>query len=344
MIDTVKIYCSIDKVIYDKIYNSSIVKSSINKSSGELLYEIANDCLNGSYNSSLSVRVGCSAKYHLTEDNYYIEIEGSYHKILKGFNSHDGIYNLQFIVKGFIELAENAYNIKLPSLNNWYLQRIDIAKCFDLINQKNVREYINSLCSCTYSRRKLKFFANESLYIPGTTTTLKIYNKLLEFQKHDRKKFIDTNFDLIEYFDIIQGFVRFEVEIKKKKLQKIFGEDLKHIKVENLEYNNFEKVWSEEFMRLLGFLENDLKIVRGKDDVKKRLLAFYKKSKAMRLFNFYCSVQMNGIDFVKKDMTNATFYRYVSDLKLARVDYSQMYEINEVSNFYFNPFEYEEVI
>ena len=194
------------------------------------------------------------------------------------------------------------------------------------------------MCSCTYSRRKLKFFANESLYIPGTTTTLKIYNKLLEFQKHDRKKFIDTN------FDIIQGFVRFEVEIKKKKLQKIFGEDLKHIKVENLEYNNFEKVWSEEFMRLLGFLENDLKIVRGKDDVKKRLLAFYKKSKAMRLFNFYCSVQMNGIDFVKKDMTNATFYRYVSDLKLARVDYSQMYEINEVSNFYFNPFEYEEVI
>lgn len=344
LIDTVKIYSAINKEIYNIIYNKSIVKSSINKKDGEILYEIVNDHLEGSYSSSLSVRVGCGAKYNLAELDYFIEIEGSYHKIWKGFNSHDGVYNLQYIVNKFIELAENAYNIKLPALENWYLQRIDIAKCFDILNQYNVCDYINSLSACRYSRRKLKFYANESLYASGTTTTLKIYNKALEFQKHDQKKFRDTDFNIENYYNHIQGFIRFEVEIKKKKLQSMYGIDKKHISVKDLEYCEFEKVWSDEFMKLLGMLENDLEIVKGKEDVKKRLLTLYKKSKALRLFDFYCSIQLNGIDFIKKDMSSTSYYRSIKELKEARVDYSQTYQIEEVQRFWFNPFEAEEVI
>lgn len=64
------------------------------------------------------------------------------------------------------------------------------------------------------------FFYDESIYLSGTTTTLKIYNKLLEFKKHDLKKFVNSNFNLIEYLSVIQGFIRFECEIKKKMLKK----------------------------------------------------------------------------------------------------------------------------
>ena len=344
MIDTIKVYTSINKDIYLKIYNTSIVKSSINKGSGELLYEVVNDSLEGSYSSKLSVRVGCAVKYHLSDNDYYIEIEGSYHKIWKGYNAYDGIYNLQYIVNGFIELAENSYDIKLPSLENWYLQRIDIAKCFDIENQNNVCDYINSLSACRYARRKLKFYANESLYSSGTTTTLKIYNKALEFKKHDQLKFKDTDFNIEKFYNKIQGFIRFECEIKKKRLQTMYGINKKHICVKYLEYNDFENVWSDEFMKLLGMLESDLKIVRGKDEVKKRLLTIYGNSKGMRIFNFYCSIQLNGIDFVKKDTSKSVFYRNINELKEANVDYSQVYQIQELQHFWFNPFEYEEVI
>lgn len=344
MIDTVKIYSAINEQVYNIIYNNSIVKSSINKKDGVILYEVVNDHLEGSYSSSLSVRVGYSSKYNLFDTEYCIEVEGSYHKIWKGFNSHDGVYNLQYIVKEFIRLTENAYNIKLPKLEKWYLQRIDIAKCFDIENQRNVCDYINSLSCCRYSRRKLKFYANESLYSSGTTTTLKIYNKLLEFQKHDQKKFKDTNFDLLKYCNHIQGFIRFEVEIKKKKLQSIYGIDKKHISVKDLNYYEFEKVWSDEFMKLLGILESDLKIVKGKEEVKKRLISIYGQNKGLRLFNFYCSIQLNGLDFIKKDMSKTSYYRNISDLKFASVDYSQTYQIEEIPTFWFNPFEAEEVI
>ena len=218
MIDTIKIYCEIDKDTYLSIYNTSIIKTSYNKSSGEVFYEIINDHLKGSYDSRLSVRVGCGCKYNFVNLGYYIEIEGSYHKIIYGYNSHNGYCDLDFIAQNLIQMVELSYNIKLPILSEWFLQRCDLAICYDLDNQNNVKSYINSLSRCQYPRRNAKFYYDESLYLSGTTTTLKIYNKLLEFKKHDIKKFTIGQFDLENYLKTIQGFIRFECEIKKKKL------------------------------------------------------------------------------------------------------------------------------
>ena len=138
MIDTIKIYCEIPLELYTQVYNKSIVKSSVNRKTGELMYEVINDHLEGSYSSKLSVRVGCGSKYSFCNLGYFIEIEGSYHKIKLGYNSHNGFYDLQCICKELIEMVENSYNIKLPKIENWYLQRCDIAICYNLQNQKKV--------------------------------------------------------------------------------------------------------------------------------------------------------------------------------------------------------------
>lgn len=94
MIDTIKIYTEIDKETHDKIKSLSIVKSSVDNAINQLQYEIINDHLEGSYSSKLSVRVGCGAKYHFADLGYFIEIEGSYHKMVKGYNSHNGFYDI----------------------------------------------------------------------------------------------------------------------------------------------------------------------------------------------------------------------------------------------------------
>ncbi len=341
MIDTIKIYTEICKNTYDIIKSLSIVKNSIDNSKNELLYEIINDHLEGSYDSRLSVRIGCGSKYGFVNQGYYIEIEGSYHKIVKGYNSHNGYYDLEFISKSLINIVELSYNIELPEFNNWYLQRCDIAICYDLGIQDNVKSYINSLSRCQYPRRNVKFYYDESLYLSGTTTTLKIYNKMLEFKKHDIKKFISNDFDLIKYLDIIKGFIRFECEIKKKMLVKIYKE--KNIKIINVVYEDLKKVWCEEFMKLLKFIENDLDIVRGREDVKKRLNKLFKPSKANRLYNFYCAIQLNGLIDTKENSSNRTYYRNIKDLKSAKIDFSQSYKIEECEIFYFNPFVAKEV-
>lgn len=299
---------------------------------------------NGSYSSKLSVRVSCGSKYSFVKQGYCIEIEGSYHKIVKGYNSHNGYYDLQFISQSLIDMVALSYDVKLPNLSNWYLQRCDIAICFDLYSQENVKSYINSLSRCNYPRRNAKFFYDESIYLSGTTTTLKIYNKLLEFKKHDLKKFVDSNFNLIEYLNVIQGFIRFECEIKKKMLKKIYDNE-NNIKIINVKYDDLRKIWSDEFMKMLQFIKNDLDVVRGREEVYQRLNDIYKSSKANLLYNFYCSIQLNGLKDVKLMTTSSTYYRNIKDLKQAKIDFSQSYKVEEIENiFYFNPFIEKEVV
>lgn len=341
MIDTIKIYTNISFEIYEKIYKSSIVKVAFSNKTNEKFYEIVNDHLKGSYDSSLSVRVGNGIKYKFTT-GYFLEIEGSLHKIMKGQNAYGGYYNLETICLYLIQLVESAYDIMLPNISEWYLQRVDIAVCYDLGNQENVRKYINNLSSCSYPKRNLKFYQDESLYVSGTSSTLKIYNKFLEFVKHDLRKLKNTDFDINNFCEYIKGFVRFECEIKKKMLKKFF--DIENIPVNMFSYDMLKEKWCDEFMKLLKFVDDDLKIVRSREDVYKRLNTLYKSTKANNLYNFYMCIMFDGISEVKMRHSKTSFYRNISDLKKAHVDLSQKYDIQENNLIEFNPFEWKEVV
>ena len=350
LIDTIKIVSMINKNTYDKISNNSIIKTAYNLSSGEIFYKIINDKLEGSYSSSLSVRVGEGAKYNFI-NAYYIEIEGSFHKIKRGYNSHNGFYNIVDISIQLINLVNNCYNIKLPSIKHWFLQRVDIAICYDLEINKNVQSYINSLSLCNYPRRNLKFYQDESIYLTGTTTTLKIYNKLLEFKKHDMKKLIDENFCLSNYLINIDGLIRFECEIKKKKLTDFYNK--KYVRILNTNYDDFKNIWSDEFMKLLKIFDSDLMKVKSKKEVERRLKTIYPNKddeycmskKASTLYNFYLSIMVDGLRNVKARTKKSTYYRNIKELKNANIDFSQNMDLdfNEIV-FKFNPFEYEEVV
>ena len=332
----------INKNTYDKIYNNSIIKSSYNKKDGEIYYEIVNDKLEGSFSSSLSVRVGSGVKYKFV-NMFYLEIEGSYHKIMNGYNSHNGYYNLVSIVKWLIGAVENTYNISLPGLNHWFLQRIDIAICFDLITNDKVRKYINNLALCSYPRRNIKHYQDESIYCSGTTTTLKIYNKMLEFKKHDLKKLFNTHFDTNTYLDEIDGFIRFECEIKKKKLEDIYKSN--YIRIKKVNYNDLRNIWSDEFMKLLKFFESDLTIVKNKDEIRDRLIFVYGNTKGNNLYSFYSSLMLDGLSEVRKNTSKASYYRKIKDLTSVNIDISQKYKLNLENDIIdFNPFEWKEVV
>lgn len=346
MIDTVKIYAEIDKSTFDKIHSTSIVKSSVDNATGELFYNITTGFLKGSYDNRISVRVDSGVKYSFVNKGYCIEIEGSLHKYFKGYNALNGYYDLEYICRSMIRIAELSYFVKLPKFDSWYIQRCDIAICYNLEDQDNVQSYINSLSSCKYPRRNAKFFYNESLYLSGTTSTLKIYNKLLEFKKHDMSKLLKTNFNVFQYMQKIKGFVRFECEIKKKMLKRIYGENYKHIKAKDVKYDDLKNVWSEEFMKVVKMIRNDLEIVRGRENVYNRLMSIYKPCKVNRLYSFYCSLLIEGQDNLCRKMSSSVYYRNISDLKYARVDFSQSVKFVEAEEdfFYFNPFEMKEVV
>lgn len=342
MIDTVKILAPISKEIYYKILRFSDVKKSFNVETGELYYEIISSSLEGSYSSSLSVRVTSGSPYDLCTD--VIIVEGSYHKITKGQNAFDGFTSVQQVCKGLIKLVEFAYKIKLPELRHWFLQRIDITNCFDLQKNEYVCRYINNLAKCRYPRRKLRFYDDESIYVSGKSTTLKIYNKLLEFRKNDMNKIRKTDFDIVTFMNKIQGFIRFEVEIKKRKLTDYYNK--KYIRVDRIYYEELMKIWSEEFMRLLKLCDNDLEPITDKDLIEARLFRIYGSKRGRTLYNFYLQVLIDGFKNVKNRMSDSFYYRNIRDLKNANIDISQtqrvVFEENEFISF--NPFTYEMVV
>lgn len=345
MIDTVKIYTEISKELHNKIQSHSIVKSAIDCGKDEILYSITNDHLVGSYDSRLSVRVGCGSKYRFNSKNggYYLEIEGSYHKIVLGYNSHNGYYDLQFICEKLVEKVSVEYDVILPEIENWFISRCDISICYDLDNQENVKSYINSLSCCRYPRRKPHFYKDESFYISGSTATLKIYNKLEEFKKHDIKKFINTKFNLNNYLKEIQGFLRFECEIHKRKLLDFYKIQDNKIYLINVKYEDLKEIWKGEFMKLLNFIDSDLKIVNNDNDVVKRLQTLYKPRLCNVLIPFYRSIYAYGVNIVRDTMNKSTFNRNLKYLKDAGIDISQSLNINEIEFYKFNPFIAKEV-
>lgn len=156
------------------------------------------------------------------------------------------------------------------------------------------------------------------------------------------KKFINTDFPLLKYMDDIKGFVRFECEIKKKLLKKMYNDN--NIKIINVKYEELKKIWSDEFMKVIKFVKNDLKIVRSREEVLERLNQYCKPVEANRLFNFYCAIQLNGENVVKLHSSKSTFYRNINKLKSYKIDFSQSYRVEEENIFYFNPFEFKEVV
>ncbi len=277
-------------------------------------------------------------------------LNGSYHKLMLGYNSHNGFYDVKEVCSGLKKLVENGYGITLPDLEEWYLQRIDIAICFDLCDNQKVIRYIDNLRKCDYPRREGKAKDYRfGLEYPGQVSTLKIYNKLLEFRVHDISKLRKTDFNLEEYCNFVKGLVRFEVEIKKRKLsdlyRKIYCKEVRNLKVLDFNYNDLKEVWKCEFMKLLKMYDSELKIVSEEESVKERLITLYGQVRGDRLFDFFMRLKVQGRDVVKKDVSKSKYYRNVSFLSSAGVDFSQKYDIdlsNEIIDF--NPFEWKEVI
>lgn len=343
MIDTVKIFTKINKDIYNIIENKSIIKTSFSKDTGEIFYNIVNDHLKGSFDTSLSVRIDTGEKYGFDKD-FIITIEGSCHKIVFGQNAYNGFYDLDLVVLYLKSLVENAYNIKLPDYKYWYLKRIDIAKCFDLKNQDRVINYINNLKLIEYPRRNPKHDKNNGIYFPGTTTTLKIYNKLREFKKNDRLKLKDKkDFNIFEFEKKIKGFCRFEVEIKNKKLKDIF-EKKYQAKMTNIpcyyfNYELFENVWNDEFMKILKLNYSDLQKVSEKNSVKNRLNNVYGSTYGFNLYQFYLNLVVDGCKAVRDSMSKTTYYRKIKDLKEAGVDFCS----NQISIVYSNKSDFVDI-
>ena len=281
MIDTVKVSCEVSQEIKSKIESTGQIKSKYDLSTGEVFYNVVQNKIEGSYSSNINLTFNI-----VGYDIYKMYIEGSLHKVLKGQNAYSGYDNLLDIVLVFKYLVEHSYCIVLPDVDKFCIERIDVARVFDLESQQNIYDYLYIISFLSYPRRNVMYIEKESVYVPGRTCTLKIYNKLLEFQRHDKAKLNRKNieninlsdkhnmyfFDIINYENKIKGYLRYELEIHKRMLQKWFKKD--EIKINDINYEELEKMWGSEFMKLYSIKKENN--ISDKVIIKNKLIDNYR--------------------------------------------------------------------
>lgn len=120
---------------------------------------------------------------------------------------------------------------------------------------------------------------------------------------------------------------------------------MKNIPITKFKYEDLKKIWSEEFMKLLNFINDDLKIINDRNEVYNILNKIYSSVKARNLYNFYMNIIFDGLQNTKNKVSKSVYYRNIKVLRNLNINLSQRIDIDMVDNrIEFNPFEYKEVV
>lgn len=349
MIDTIVIQSPfLSDEVAKKIHYLSNLKASIDIKSEEFIYKIVTSELKGSWDSSIRVNLKRDmiiSEYDLnTRKTYgklvdtepYLKIECSLHKLILGHNIYGGSDDLLNQVQYLINLLSNSFDILLPSASEFVITRIDYAKSFKL-DDDTIKVFFKGLNNASYPRRRVLKYDTTGIYFPGFYSTLKFYDKGVEFSKHDKKKLkkILTPGKVKCLEKASKNVLRIEIEVKSKKLKSLYN---KMPKINEINIDDIRAQWEVEVMRVMKVSKDSRKLYNTIDDVQKVLFISY--SDASQLLGTWYRLSTQGYDEVKNSMSKSTFYRHISKLKKVGVvwNHTNIQVIENDLQFYdFNP-------
>ena len=309
-----------------------MLRQGIDCQTGEILYEIVNGYLEGSYDHRVrinlidnrmtskaweEVKPVINCKY---EGDYSIILEGSIHKNILGHNVFGGSDDYHGQVLYLINLLEKSIGKELPYYMDWTSYRIDFAQTFILNSFEAVQDYIKGINLANYPRRECKKHGTNGIGVYGRTTSINFYHKGPEFFKHDRKRLKDIlEYDKIqEIQEIANKTLRVEVQIKAHKLRYDFN-GLPKVKEISLKY--LQQLYDTEIKRFLKEGIKDMEIVRDATEVERRLYKVYNPTLAGVLIGFWYRMTTQGEHHCRKQIPHSTYYRQRSQLIKAGVSW-----------------------
>lgn len=320
--------------IVDRIKAQGESYCRLRNDTGELVWEITRTNLLGSFDSRIMVKPmyeDCtkskSGKPEWHPSPPYLVIECSIAKAFHGHNVYGAIEDLPQAAEHLRNLLQQLLGIPLPPTDNWTVQRVDWAENFQLPFQA-IQEFFEGIYHVAFPRRKMQKYSNEAIFIPGTTTTIKLYHKGPEFEKHDRKRLYvvlrgvfqqnrpknaptdwahrQASRKVAALQRLANNRLRAEVEIHAEKLDYDFG---RKPKVQEVTTEYLQAVFDKEVARLLREGQDGVQIVRTSLAVRDRLDLRYSPELAGLLHGFWLGLATHGEEDMKKRLARPTFYR-----------------------------------
>lgn len=320
--------------IVDRVRDQGESYRRISNDTGDTIWEVTRTNLRGSFDSRIMVKPmyeDCTKSKHGKPEWHpsppYLVIECSLPKAFYGQNIYGAIEDLQSATERLKTLLQQLLGTPLPPVSSWTVQRIDWAENFRLPFEA-VQEFFEAIYHVSFPRRKMQKYSNESIFTPGSTTTIKLYHKGPEFNTNDRKRLyvvLRSQFQqnrpknaatdwahrqaskrVAALHRLANGRLRAEVEIHAEKLDYDFGHKPKVCEI-TTEY--LKAVFDKEISRLLREGQGAIQIVRTSLAVRDRLEAHYSPELAGLLHGFWFALATHGEDDTRKRSKRPTFYR-----------------------------------
>lgn len=304
-------------------------RTAVRAATGEELYQFTADELVGSWDNRISVQVRREEWVPLAEAPVgvfsrpltknqkgvckvpcapHVVLEGSIHKALLGHNVAGGPLSFRPAVSWFVELVSDQLEAQLPPVGEWEARRVDWAECFLLPSYEAVEEYISTLNSAVYPRRKgVIRYGRESIMSAGTTTAIKAYHKGPELGVHDRKRLrmVMEPARVVELQDLANRVLRVETSIKAKKLK---ADKSGKCRVVDVSDERLKAIHDEEVRRLLKEGRSEMTVVRTHREVSRRLFDRYAPAQAGPLYGTWVMLATLGETEVRKQLKRRTFF------------------------------------
>jgi II/X family phage/plasmid replication protein len=336
-VDTVKLRSPhLTESVATLIESRLITRTAIDRPTGAVLYEITTGSLEGSWDSRVSVKVSREewvSTRRLSNPKQvdtvlrpcapYVEIEGSVHKALMGHNVYGGPCDFLSSCRWFIADIALRLACDLPEADSWLVRRADWAEVYELPYEA-IERYVHGLNNAAFPRRKVTRYGDESIFCPGTTSTIKVYHKGPEFSKHDYRRLRSLMGSqqqeriLFNLQHRANELLRVETTVKARKLD----DDFKHPPtVREMTEAYLVTVHDREVARLLREGAAIMKTVRTHHEVRDRLYEVYSSNPRLAglLFGTWLQLAALGEKVTREKLVKTTFYRHRSQLQEAGV-------------------------
>lgn len=315
---------------------------------GEILYRFTSGELEGSFDYRIRLKVDNTEWIkddkipRRVETYWHLEVECSLHKILMNHNCYGGPRDVKKSIAYLVKFLEDQMHVNLPNYEEWEVKRIDVARIYHFRDKNICKKIVSNLRNSYYTRRKPRIY-DTSVMFTGSTTSVKIYWKGPEFEKHDYrriKKYILKEVDLnwnkdncdlmmhklallqMQFDKVLEKsyrIIRYECEIKHRKLKEVFGDN--NILVKELDDDKLHDIANKELLKLMKERE-EMDIVRRSDLVLERLHQIYGINQANALYGTWAKLVQFGEIQTKETMSRATFYRHKKMLVEAGVTWN----------------------
>ncbi len=332
--DTIKIRSpGMDRDFIRAVEQKCILRSGVDLSSGELLYELHTGQLLGSWDSRISVipkydefvvdKNGIP-RQHACEP--YLLVEASVHKVMLGHNVYGGPTVFLDAARYLVRLLGMLLEVDLPIADCWSVMRVDVAHVYHL-SKPACKQFFDTMQLVNFPRRKRNASKYDmAVHFPGKTTTVKFYHKGSEFRAHEPARlrgFFKVLFRNIYGEDdptipkrverklqalqrLADSRLRVEVGINSDKFLYDFG---RHPRVEEVSDAYLEALHDKEIERILREGRQGMDTVRTTDAVCNRLHFHYGRNSGNRLFGFWQSMCTSGDDRTRDRYSKSAFYR-----------------------------------